>query len=612
METSNITLRRLKTFLKSLENKFALKNHTHLSDSELSTTSMNPVQNKVITQALQQKADKSETTVNLLKPTLQTTTQNGVTCTNNGDGTYTLNGTNSSDTQFSFLIGNVTIINKDRYKLVGCPSNKSMSTVHMYLNNADFSISLNDTGNGQDTILPSGVYNIQIEVRGNETVNDIFKPMLTTNLSATYDDFVPYTGDTGSLNGDVAQLQDSKADKTEVPKLVKVDNKTVFISEDGVLSAKGGGTTIIPKPTVNPAIKSDNAKVTITWQDPTDVIYDGAVFSKWAGTKLVMKESGYPTSPDDGTLLVDCTERDKYKKNGYVKEGLINDKVYYFALFPYSTDGVYNYDAGNRLLGEPCALKIVTFADGTDEEIAAMIQAHYDNKINIADYWAVGDKRSVNLSAMSATYVGESHRAQTVQFAIADFEKDELSAAINGHTMAAITLTQVNCLMDATSASNSTNGSNDTERGYMNSSNTNAGGWTDCARRKWCNEVYYNALPSTLRNTVKAVNKKTSAGSQSSTINTTTDKVFLLAEIEIFGTTSYSVSGEGTQYQYYKNATANRYKMPKWTSSYVSHIYWERSPYSGNTNNFCNVYNNGIPNANSANGSYGVAPCLCI
>lgn len=47
-------------------------------------------------------------------------------------------------------------------------------------------------------------------------------------------------------------------------------------------------------------------------------------------------------------------------------------------------------------------LKIVTFASGTDEEIAKMIQAHYDNKINIADYWAVGDYRSVSLSAMSS------------------------------------------------------------------------------------------------------------------------------------------------------------------------------------------------------------------
>lgn len=203
METSNVTLRRLKTFLKFLENKFALKNHSHLSDSELSTTSTNPVQNKIVTTEIS--ALKKETTVNLLNPTLQTTTQNGVTCTNNGDGTYTLNGTNSSDTQFSFQIGNMTIINKDRYKLLGCPANKSINTIHMFLNNADWSIALNDVGNGDDTILPSGIYDIHIEVRGNETVNDTFKPMLTTNLSATYNDFVPYTGNTGSLNGDMAE-----------------------------------------------------------------------------------------------------------------------------------------------------------------------------------------------------------------------------------------------------------------------------------------------------------------------------------------------------------------------------------------------------------------------
>ena len=30
--------------------------------------------------------------------------------------------------------------------------------------------------------------------------------MLTTNLDATYDDFVPYTGNTGKLNSDVASL----------------------------------------------------------------------------------------------------------------------------------------------------------------------------------------------------------------------------------------------------------------------------------------------------------------------------------------------------------------------------------------------------------------------
>lgn len=49
---------------------------------------------------------------NLLKATLKTTTRNGVTCTANGNGTYTLNGTATSQTDF-FIIGiyddNITI-----------------------------------------------------------------------------------------------------------------------------------------------------------------------------------------------------------------------------------------------------------------------------------------------------------------------------------------------------------------------------------------------------------------------------------------------------------------------------------------------------------------------
>lgn len=256
-------------------------------------------------------------------------------------------------------------------------------------------------------------------------------------------------------------------------------------------------------------------------------------------------------------------------------------------------------------------LKIVTFADGTDEEIAAMVQAHYDGKINISDYWSVGDKRSVQLSAMEATGVGESHRAQTVEFVIGDFEHDDLTTAINGHTKAAITLLQKDCLMDATSASNVNNGSADTEKGYMNSSNTNVGGWKSCARRTWCNNVYLSALPSAWQSIVKTVNKKVSVGNNSSTIETVQDKIFLAAEIEIFGSIAYSFAGEGTQYKYYKNATANRYKNPKWVSSYVSNIYWERSPYR-NSVFFCRVADGAGASNEFASYALGLAPCLCI
>ena len=147
----------------------------------------------------------------------------------------------------------------------------------------------------------------------------------------------------------------------------------------------------------------------------------------------------------------------------------------------------------------------------------------------------------------------------------------------------------------------------------MNSSNTNSGGWKSCARRTWCNNVFFAALPSALKSIVKTVNKKSGTGGGSSSgTETTQDKIFLASEIEIFGSTTYSVSGEGTQYQYYKNATANRYKMPKWSSSSVSHVYWERSPLSGSTSAFFRVYSNGYANYNYADSAYGVAPCLCI
>lgn len=256
--------------------------------------------------------------------------------------------------------------------------------------------------------------------------------------------------------------------------------------------------------------------------------------------------------------------------------------------------------------------KIVTFAGGTDEEIAKMIQAHYNNKINISDYWAVGDTRTVSLSAMSATSVGESHRAQDVQFVIGDFEHDDLATPINGHSKAAVTLLQKDCLMDISNTQNPVNGKSNTENGYMNKIIGNEGGWKNCARRNWCNETYFRALNPVWQSMVKTVNKKVSVGDNSSTIDTVQDKIFLAAEIEIFGSVTDSFAGEGTQYQYYKNATANRYKMPKWDSSVKSDIYKERSPYAGYNGDFCVVGNGGSAGSNYANHIDGIAPMLCI
>ena len=141
-----------------------------------------------------------------MNPTLETTIQNGVTCTNNGDGTYTLNGTNNTPNPIAFGLERVAIKNSGNYRLVGCPNGQSSSTAHMYLANDDFSVTINDIGGGEASYLPVDTYRAVIEIQGNETVNLTFKPMITTNLYATYYDFVPYTGSTGQLNSDVASL----------------------------------------------------------------------------------------------------------------------------------------------------------------------------------------------------------------------------------------------------------------------------------------------------------------------------------------------------------------------------------------------------------------------
>lgn len=434
--------------------------------------------------------------------------------------------------------------------------------------------------------------------------------------SVDTDGNISWSNTDGIANPETVNIKGPKGDKgsdatvpiatIEILGKIKPDGKTTFVDEDGTLHAKGGGATITPpKPVNNPMVENANASVIIKWQDPENTVISGSTTSTWAGTKLVMKETGYPANPDDGILVVDNTVRDKYKTTGYTVTGLTNGKKYYFTLFPYSTDGIYNYDAGNRLLGEPEGLKIVTFADGTDAEITKMIEAHYAGKINIGDYWAVGDKRTIHHNAMSATGVSESHKANDYAYVIIGIEHDDLVTPINGKTKAAITIqTERMLYLDTTTKYNS---SYDTshECGYMNSSRTNDGGWQDCERRIWCNEVYKKCLPTYIQNMMKQVKKKTSGGSSN-------DYAFLPSEIEIFGSTTYSFAGEGKQYQYFKNATANRYKKPRHGSDYVSGYYWERSPFSSGSNSFCRVSLDGGAGTGDASDTFGVVPCLCI
>lgn len=197
------------------------------------------------------------------------------------------------------------------------------------------------------------------------------------------------------------------------------------------------------------------------------------------------------------------------------------------------------------------------------------------------DYWKVGDTKTVAVNGVN------------YQFQIIGFDHDTLTTKDGTHTKVGITFQMVDCLNTTYS---------------MNGSDTNSGGWNGSTMRTSTMATLLNQLPAALKNVLKSVNKLsgTGGGSTSGT-QTTHDKLFLLSEVEIFGTTSYSVPGEGTQYAYYK---AGNSKVKKVNGSAYS--WWERSPCSGNTSDFCFVYNSGAANGNNASHSTGVSFGFCV
>ena len=143
---------------------------------------------------------------NLLNTTLQTTTQNGVTCTNNGDGTYTLNGTAIAMIDIA-LSANFHIENGKTYRITGWV--KSV-TGFIYLVQGENDPK--DKGDGVTFTYSDATNNskvIHIQIPANTVLNNIIiKPMIVDASlypDTTYDDFEPYTSGIPSPNPDYPQ-----------------------------------------------------------------------------------------------------------------------------------------------------------------------------------------------------------------------------------------------------------------------------------------------------------------------------------------------------------------------------------------------------------------------
>ncbi len=196
------------------------------------------------------------------------------------------------------------------------------------------------------------------------------------------------------------------------------------------------------------------------------------------------------------------------------------------------------------------------------------------------NYWKVGDKKNITVN-------GVTYAAQII-----GFDHDTLTTADGTRTKAGITFQLVNYMKTTYP---------------MNSDNTNVNGWRGSAMRTSTMATLLNQLSTDLKNVLKFVNKVSSVGNDNSGLETTSDKLFLLSEIEIFGTTPYSYAGEGKQYEYY---AAGNSTIKKVNDS--ANYWWERSPYSGSISNFCRVASNGNADYYFASSSNGVSFGFCV
>lgn len=147
-------------------------------------------------------------TVNLLNPTLGSQTKNEVTITRNSDNTYTLNGTATKNTHFPINV--FTATKNQNIRITGCPQGGSQNTFYFSVQKTDITETVRDFGDGAIKQLLAGEnYNCVISINSGYTCDNlVFKPMLTTNLSATYDDFVPFSGSSGKLDTDFKTLSE--------------------------------------------------------------------------------------------------------------------------------------------------------------------------------------------------------------------------------------------------------------------------------------------------------------------------------------------------------------------------------------------------------------------
>ena len=255
--------------------------------------------------------------------------------------------------------------------------------------------------------------------------------------------------------------------------------------------------------------------------------------------------------------------------------------------------GVFGYDSTNDItkIGDGTTawadLNIVetkpkpTFADSDWATIAELSENG-----QAQTFFSVGDEKTISLTT-----------GEQVTLVILDFNHDDLTSG----GKAGMTIGMKNLLAT-------------TYR--MNETATNEGGWDESEMRTSTMATLLSQLPSDLQSMIKQVNKKATAGGASTSITTSADKLWLLAEVEVDGTTSAGYADEGEQYEYWKTVkdgtvAADRIKYLS-NGSGSAYGWWLRSPNVSYSTYFRYFGSTGHVSDGNANNTRGVSFGFCV
>ena len=271
--------------------------------------------------------------------------------------------------------------------------------------------------------------------------------------------------------------------------------------------------------------------------------------------------------------------------------------------------------------------KIKPFATCTDDEIKQYLDLHYAGKINIGDYWHVGDTRKIHLNNIAnpnKDKYTDTWPAQDITIVITAFNHHDLATPINGITKTAITVQTREVLNNLTDYWNVngcvfTNLSKDIDVTFAK--------WSKLPLRTWMNGTFLTTcFSSNWKNMIKSTKHKRLTQYNAKTTESVTDKIFLPSYPEIFGNISNTfkylngdtpTGEEGIQWEYYKIAK-NRIKKGNNNGKANSvSCYWlngsANSDYDSNTGyHWCDVTSRGEGQSTLGQYAYGLAPAFCL